>query len=146
MLGRMSVKLIVGPPNSGRTGKTLAAFKSAASRDPVLVVPTVDDVERFEEELTRDDQVVIGATVGTFDQLFGLVARATDAPAGPAREPDPAPPAHPRSHRADRAADPRRVLAETRFPGRARRARLRAAGCACRRGLPAGACSGGGDL
>ena len=84
MLGRMGVKLIVGPPNSGRTGKMLAAFKSAASRDPVLVVPTVDDVERFEEELTRDDQVVIGATVGTFDQLFGLVARATDAPAGPA--------------------------------------------------------------
>ena len=84
MLGRMGVKLIVGPPNSGRTGKTLAAFKSASSRDPVLVVPTVDDVERFEEELTRDDQVVIGATVGTFDQLFGLVARATDAPAGPA--------------------------------------------------------------
>ena len=27
---------------------------------------------------------MIGATVGTFDQLFGLVARATDAPAGPA--------------------------------------------------------------
>ena len=84
MLGRMGVKLIVGPPNSGRTGKTLAAFKSAAPRDPVLVVPTVDDVERFEEELTRDGQVVIGAAVGTFDQLFGLVARATDAPAGPA--------------------------------------------------------------
>ena len=84
MLGRMAVKLIVGPPNSGRTGKTLDAFKTAAGRGPVLVVPTVDDVERFEEELTRDGGVVIGATVGTFNQLFGLVARATDAPAGPA--------------------------------------------------------------
>jgi RecB family exonuclease len=84
MLGRMGLKLIVGPPNSGRTGRTLAAFKTAAARDPVLVVPTVDDVERFEEELTRDGEVVIGATVGTFEQLFGLVARATDAPAGPA--------------------------------------------------------------
>lgn len=84
MLGRMGVKLIVGPPNSGRTGKTLVAFRTAAARDPVLVVPTVDDVERFEEELTRDGEVVIGATVGTFNQLFGLVARATDAPAGPA--------------------------------------------------------------
>ena len=80
----MGVRLIVGPPNSGRTGKTLAAFRAAAARDPVLVVPTVDDVERFEEELTRDGEVVIGATVGTFDQLFSLVARATDAPAGPA--------------------------------------------------------------
>jgi ATP-dependent helicase/DNAse subunit B len=48
------------------------------------VVPTLDDVERFEEELTGDGDVVIGATVGTFGELFGLVARATDAPAGPA--------------------------------------------------------------
>jgi len=84
MLGRMGLSLIVGPPNSGRTGRTLEAFRAAAARDPVLVVPTVDDVERFEEELTRDGDVVIGATVGTFDQLFGMVARATDAPAGPA--------------------------------------------------------------
>ena len=79
----MSVKLIVGPPNSGRTGRTLDAFRAAAARDPVLVVPTVDDVERFEDELTTEGEVVIGATVGTFDQLFRLVARATDAPAGP---------------------------------------------------------------
>ncbi len=84
MLARMAVKLIVGPPNSGRTGATLDGFSAAVARDPVLVVPTVDDVERFEEELTRDGDVVIGATVGTFDQLFALVARATDAPAGPA--------------------------------------------------------------
>jgi ATP-dependent helicase/nuclease subunit B len=84
MLAGMAVKLIVGPPNSGRTGKMLHAFRAAAARDPVLVVPTVDDVERFEEELTRDGDVVIGATVGTFDQLFAMVARATDAPAGPA--------------------------------------------------------------
>src|SRR3954453_4116576 len=84
MLARMAMKVIVGPPNSGRTGKTLAAFRAAAARDPVLVVPTVDDVERFEDELTQDDAVVIGATVCTFDQFFGLVARATDAPAGPA--------------------------------------------------------------
>ncbi len=55
-----------------------------SGRDPVLVVPTVDDVERFEEELTRDGDAVIGATVGTFDELFALVARAADAQAGPA--------------------------------------------------------------
>jgi ATP-dependent helicase/nuclease subunit B len=80
----MGLKLIIGPPNSGRTGAVLGAFRAVSSRDPVLVVPTVDDVERFEGELTRDGEVVIGATLGTFDQLFGLVARATDAPAGPA--------------------------------------------------------------
>src|SRR5690349_5715026 len=84
MLDRMGLKLIIGPPNSGRTGAVLDAFREVSSRDPVLVVPTVDDVERFEEELTRDGEVVIGATVGTFDQLFGMVARGTDAPVGPA--------------------------------------------------------------
>jgi ATP-dependent helicase/DNAse subunit B len=84
MLANMGLKLIVGPPNSGRTGAVLDAFRAVSARDPVLVVPTVDDVERFEEELTRDGEVVIGATVGTFDQLFGMVARATDAAAGPA--------------------------------------------------------------
>src|SRR5215216_2363028 len=80
----MSLKLIVGPPNSGRTGAVLNGFRGAVARDPVLVVPTVDDVERFEVELTRGGGAVIGATVGTFDQLFELVARANDAPAGPA--------------------------------------------------------------
>jgi ATP-dependent helicase/nuclease subunit B len=84
MLDRMALKLIVGPPNSGRTGAIREEFQAAAGRDPVLVVPTVDDVERFEEELTSGGDAVIGATVGTFDQLFALVARATDAPAGPA--------------------------------------------------------------
>src|SRR3954449_5146099 len=71
----------VGPPTSGRAGAVLAAFRSLASQDPVLVVPTVDDVERFEGELTRSGGAVIGASVGTFDRLFGLVARAVDAPA-----------------------------------------------------------------
>src|SRR3954447_2769914 len=81
MLARMgSLRLVVGPPNSRRTGAVLDAFRSLASQDPVLVVPTVDDVERFEGELTRSGGAVIGASVGTFDRLFGLVARAVDAP------------------------------------------------------------------
>jgi ATP-dependent helicase/nuclease subunit B len=84
MLNRMALKLIVGPPNSGRTGAILDGFRAMSGRDPVLVVPTVDDVERFEEELTRDGDAVIGATVGTFNELFALVARSTDAQAGPA--------------------------------------------------------------
>ncbi len=84
MLDRMALKLIIGPPNSGRTGAVLDGFRAISGRDPVLVVPTVDDVERFEGELTRDGAAVIGATVGTFDELFALVARSTDAQAGPA--------------------------------------------------------------
>ena len=79
-----TLKLIIGPPNSGRTGAVLDAFRAVFARDPVLVVPTVDDVERFEEELTRDGDAITGASVGTFRELFGLVARACDAPGGPA--------------------------------------------------------------
>lgn len=72
----MSLKLIAGPPNSGRTGAILDGFGAALRRDPVLVVPTADDVERFEEELTRDGVALIGARVCTFDRLFALVGRA----------------------------------------------------------------------
>ncbi len=40
----MPLKLIHGPPNSGRAGLVRRAFLAARERDPVLVVPTVDDV------------------------------------------------------------------------------------------------------
>src|SRR4029453_8937486 len=85
----MPLKLIVGPPNSGRTGAILDGFRSAAGRDPVLVVPTSDDVERFEGELTGGGEAAIGASVGTFNELFRLGARAAPGPAvepGAARE------------------------------------------------------------
>ena len=80
----MAVELIIGPPNSGRTGAILDGFRAAIARDPVLVVPTLDDAERFEQELTRGDTAVLGATVCTFDRLFGLVAAATGGSARPA--------------------------------------------------------------
>ena len=47
----MSLELIVGPPNSGRAGAVLDRFGAALERDPLLVVPTSDDVDRFEREL-----------------------------------------------------------------------------------------------
>src|SRR4051812_16561417 len=83
-VGNVTLNLIVGPPNSGRTGAVLEAFRTAAGHDPVLVVPTVDDVERFEEELTSEGGAVLGSTVCTFDRLFSMVARSTGAPSGPA--------------------------------------------------------------
>jgi ATP-dependent helicase/DNAse subunit B len=83
-VGDVAVELIIGPPNSGRTGAILEGFRAAISRDPVLVVPTLDDAERFEQELTSGDTAVLGATVCTFDRLFGLVGSATGAAARPA--------------------------------------------------------------
>jgi ATP-dependent helicase/DNAse subunit B len=79
----MPLKLIAGPPNSGRTGAILDAFRAAQPRDPILVVPTHDDVERFEEELTRDGTPLVGARVCTFEPLFRLVAGALGVPSRP---------------------------------------------------------------
>ena len=47
----MPLALIVGPPNSGRAGEIRARLEAALDRDPVLVVPTLDDADRFEREL-----------------------------------------------------------------------------------------------
>ena len=74
----MALSLIVGPPNSGRTGRVIDGFLAAIDRDPVLVVPTTDDAERFERELTGRVGPVVGATVCTYDRLFALVAQATE--------------------------------------------------------------------
>ena len=79
----MALKLIAGPPNSGRTGAILDAFRATLPHDPILVVPTRDDVERFEEELTRDGTPLVGARVCTFDPLFRLVAGALGVPSRP---------------------------------------------------------------
>ncbi len=77
----MPLKLIHGPPNSGRAGLIRSGFVAALERDPVLVVPTVDDVFSFERELC-----VAGATLGgaamTFGALFHTVATAGGVPPG----------------------------------------------------------------
>ena len=40
----MPLNLIQGPPNSGRAGAVRRRFAAVAERDPILVVPTLDDV------------------------------------------------------------------------------------------------------
>ncbi len=77
----MSLKLIQGPPNSGRAGRVRRGLLAALDRDPVLVVPTLDDVYAFERELCASG-AVLGADVMTFGGLFGAVATAGGAPPG----------------------------------------------------------------
>jgi ATP-dependent helicase/DNAse subunit B len=77
----MPLKLIHGPPNSGRAGLIRRRFGAALDRDPVLVVPTIDDVYGFEREICEDG-AVLGATVTTFGGLFRAVATAAGAPPG----------------------------------------------------------------
>ncbi|HEX2096700.1 MAG TPA: hypothetical protein VHF50_04965, partial [Solirubrobacterales bacterium] len=76
----MPLHLIHGPPNSGRAGLVRERLEAVLDRDPVLVVPTLDDVHRFERELCAGG-AALGATVTTFAGLFRLVASASDAPA-----------------------------------------------------------------
>ena len=77
----MSLSLIWGPPNAGRVGETLTRFRSSLREDPVLVVPTADDAELFEQELAAGG-ALLGGSVSTFGGLVGEVARALDLPWG----------------------------------------------------------------
>jgi ATP-dependent helicase/DNAse subunit B len=82
----MSLKLIHGPPNSGRAGRVQALFRAALERDPVLVLPTRDDVYRF-ERLLCSSGAALGGSVLTFGDLFREVARATGVSADEALTP-----------------------------------------------------------
>jgi RecB family exonuclease len=75
------LKLIHGPPNSGRAGLIRREFAAAIERDPILVVPTVDDVFEFERELCGEGAVLGGAAM-TFGALFRTIATAAGVPPG----------------------------------------------------------------
>ncbi|MFL5871094.1 MAG: PD-(D/E)XK nuclease family protein [Solirubrobacterales bacterium] len=89
----MSIELIVGPPNSGRAEAILARFRTALERDPVLVVPTADDVAGFERQLCEGGGATnqapqqrrgsapprsasLGGSIATFEGLTAQVVRA----------------------------------------------------------------------
>ncbi|HET7574172.1 MAG TPA: PD-(D/E)XK nuclease family protein, partial [Solirubrobacterales bacterium] len=78
----MPLKLIYGPPNSGKRGRVLEAFAAAASRDPVLVVPNYDDVFDFQRELCGE-RGVVGGVVTTFGGLIAELARSAESPPPP---------------------------------------------------------------
>jgi ATP-dependent helicase/DNAse subunit B len=78
----MPLRLIHGPPNSGRAGLIRRGVIAVLERDPILVVPTVDDVYDFERELCEPG-ALLGAGVMTFTALFRAVATAAAAPPRP---------------------------------------------------------------
>lgn len=85
----MPLKLIYGPPNSGRAGVVRRDFLAALAGDPILVVPTVDDVFAFERELSTVGGRVaaLGGAAMTFGALFRTVATAAGVPPGPELSP-----------------------------------------------------------
>ncbi len=78
----MPLNLIHGPPNSGRAGLIRRGFTDSLDRDPVLIVPTMDDVYAFERELCEAGATMGGALM-TFAGLFRTVTAAAGAPPGP---------------------------------------------------------------
>ncbi len=70
----MPLTLLTGPAGSGKTGEALEHFARWLEREPVLVVPTTADVERFEDELLARRPVALGGRIVTFERLFDLAA------------------------------------------------------------------------
>ncbi len=77
----MPLKLIHGPPNSGKRGEVLRELRGVLDRDAILVVPNQDDVFDFERELCTSGSL-LGGSVLTFGALFRTVAAAAGAPPG----------------------------------------------------------------
>jgi RecB family exonuclease len=75
------LKLIYGPPNSGKRGEVLRGFKAVLDRDPVLVLPTTDDVFDFEREMAGWG-ALLGGSAMTFGALFRTLATAAGSPPG----------------------------------------------------------------
>jgi ATP-dependent helicase/DNAse subunit B len=77
----VALKLIHGPLNSGRRGLILRRFAACLERDPLLVVPNIDDVFEFEREACAAG-AALGGTVTTFGGLFREVLHAAGSPPG----------------------------------------------------------------
>jgi ATP-dependent helicase/DNAse subunit B len=70
------ITLITGPANAGKAREALGAVRGhlAHGRQPLLVVPTRADVERYRRELALEG-AVLGARVERFAGLIGEVVR-----------------------------------------------------------------------
>src|ERR687889_1176341 len=74
LCGPMPLTLVTGPANAEKAGHILAAYRAALDREPLLVVPTGADVERYRRELASDG-AVFGVQVIRFGWLEREIAR-----------------------------------------------------------------------
>ena len=70
----MPLTLVTGPANAEKARVVLDRVRAALDRDPILVVPTVPDMDRYRRELA-DDGLVFGVQVETFSGLLREVSR-----------------------------------------------------------------------
>jgi ATP-dependent helicase/DNAse subunit B len=81
----MPLTLVTGPANAEKAGVVLARLRALVDRDPILVVPTLPDVERYRRELA-DSGIVFGARTETFARLLAEIARRAGIPGPPLGE------------------------------------------------------------
>ncbi len=75
----MPLHLIHGPPNTGRTGAVESAFAELIRREPLLVVPGVDDIFGWERRLTSGKGAMVGGQVVHFRDLCSEIIAASGA-------------------------------------------------------------------
>jgi len=73
------LSLLAGPANAGKVALLLERYLGALGSDPILIVPNRPDVDRAERELLRRTGALVGGSIGTFDDLFGRIARGNGA-------------------------------------------------------------------
>jgi hypothetical protein len=69
------LSLLVGPANAGKVARLLDRYLENLDREPFLVVPNRAEVDRVERDLLARSGALLGGTIGTFDDLFELLAR-----------------------------------------------------------------------
>ncbi|HWT92127.1 MAG TPA: hypothetical protein VN238_03965, partial [Solirubrobacteraceae bacterium] len=67
--------MITGPANAEKAGVVLGRLRDLLDREPILVVPTSPDVDRYRRELADDPRLVFGPRVERFDRLLSEIAR-----------------------------------------------------------------------
>ncbi len=72
----MAITLITGPANAGKAQLVLDAVRTHGARgeEPLLIVPTAADVDRYRRELA-EGRLVLGARVEQFEGLIEEMAR-----------------------------------------------------------------------
>src|SRR4051794_29477769 len=78
----MPLTLVTGPANAEKAGHVLAAYRAALEREPLLVVPTAADVERYRRELAAAG-AVFGVQVLRFAWLERELARRAEVAGRP---------------------------------------------------------------
>ncbi len=71
----MALTLIAGPANAGKVALLLDRYLARLKDEPFLIVPNRSDVDRVRSDLLRRADVLLGGSIGTFDDLFERLAR-----------------------------------------------------------------------